>query len=246
MIFNLKDLELNNYVSWVYSILAGYEANGQLGSPKIVEVANEDINNYITAGVYCFAVAYSPLNKPAGNTNGWLIVIPWQASGGTCKQIWLRHGTPADTDHSIYIRTRINGNWGEWYEVITSKSQGAYQLTIPPVQILSGANLDNYKEVGNYFCTGTSVATTITNSPTVYNFKLVVEQITTAFIQQTILDRMGHRWTRCYTISTGEWSDWVCGSLSNITKITLNDNGQLVVTRLDGLQAVFSAENIVG
>lgn len=247
MIFNLKDLELNNYVSWVYSILYGYEANGQLGSPKIVEVASEDINNYLTAGIYCFAVNYSPLNKPAGNTNGWLIVIPWQASGGTCKQIWLRHGTLGDTDHSVYVRTRISGVWGEWYEVYTSKSQSVYNLGSPIGSIPANSNLDNFKEVGTYTATGTGIAGTITNSPTTLNFKLVVENINSInYILQTVISRLGKKWTRYYDKSSNTWGYWETNTLNEIKDITMNGNGQLVVTSSDGRVATFSPESITG
>lgn len=245
MILNVKDIDMNNYISWIYSNIQKYENSGQLGSPKIITVTNEDIDTYLTAGIYCFAAGYAPINRPAGNTNGWLIVIPWQASGGTCKQIWLRHGTPADTDHSIYVRTRISNVWGAWYEVITSKSQAAYQLNIPPVQIPSGANLNNYKDIGNYFCTGTSTATLIENSPTVYNYKLVVEQITPAFIQQTVLDRLGGRWTRQYTISTDTWGNWVGASFNNISDISMNSSGQLEITTTDGKVATFDFDSII-
>jgi hypothetical protein len=250
MIFNLKDNDLNNYVTWVYnSLLAkftGYENNGQLGSPKIVEVAGEDINNYITAGIYCFAVNYSPINKPSGNTNGWLIVIPWQASGGTCKQIWLRHGTLGDTDHSIYIRTRISGEWGEWYEVFTDRSQGVYNLGAPIGKVAENSNLDDYKTVGTYTATGTGIAGTITNAPTTLNFKLVVENINSInYILQTVISRLGKKWTRYYDKSSNTWGDWETNTLNEIKEISMNNNGELLVTRADGVIATFKPDTLL-
>ena len=257
MIINLKDMDINNYITWVYSTLSnelnkmaaiinGYENNGQLGSPKIVTKANEDINTYLTAGIYCFATNYSPLNKPEGNSNGWLIVIPWQASGATCKQIWLRHGTLGDTDHSIYVRTRVSAVWGEWYEVITSKSQGAYQLGVPIGAITEGSDLNNYKTVGIYHATGTGIGSTITNTPTTLNFKLIVENITTSnFILQTVISRLGKKWTRYYDNTTGTWGDWESNTLNEIKEISINNNGQLVVTRADGIKATFTPESLV-
>lgn len=250
MIFNLKDLDMNNYVSWVYnsvmSKITGYESTGQLGSPKIVEVANEDINNYLTAGIYCFAVGYSPLNKPEGNTNGWLIVIPWQASGGTCKQIWLRHGTLGDTDHSIYVRTRISGVWGKWYEVFTDQSQGVYNLGAPIGDIPENSDLNNFKTVGTYTATGTGIAGTITNSPTTLNFKLVVENINSInYILQTVISRLGKKWTRYYDKSSNTWGGWETNTLNEIKEITMNNNGQLVVTRPDGVTATFSPDTLI-
>lgn len=251
MIINLKDLQMNNYVSWVYStllgIITGYADNGQLGSPKIVTVANEDINNYLTAGIYCFAVNYSPVNKPEGNTNGWLIVIPWQASGATCKQIWLRHGTLGDTDHSIYVRTRVGAVWGGWYEVFTSKSQGVYYLGVPHGTIAEGSNLNNFKTVGIYNATGTGIGSTISNTPTTLNFKLVVENIISSnFIMQTVISRVGKKWTRYYDNTTGTWGEWEANSLNGIKEITINGNGQLVVTGADDRVLTYSPASLVG
>lgn len=251
MILNVKDIGMNNYITWIYSTLLAniqkYENTGQLGSPKIVTVTNEDIDTYLTAGIYCFAAGYSPINKPAGNTNGWLIVIPWQASGGTCKQIWLRHGTPADTDHSIYVRTRISNVWGEWYEVITNKSQLVYYLGAPIGDIPENSNLDNFKTVGIYTATGTGVGATLVNSPTTLNFKLIVENINSAnYILQTVISRLGKKWTRYYDKSANTWGGWETNTLNEIKDISLNGNGQLVVTSSDGIIATFSPESITG
>ena len=174
MIFNLKDIDMNNYISWIYSTLL----------PR-VQGAETDIG-----------------------ING------------------------ADI-------TRLYGYVG--YD-----GQLVHSLNLANEQIPEGADLNEYIMAGTYYCSGTSIATTIANSPTVYNYKLIVEFITAGFIQQTVLDRMGHRWTRCYTISSETWTDWVCGSLSNISKVTMNDNGELVVTRTDGLEAVFRPVNMVG
>lgn len=246
MIFNLKDMELNNYVSWVYSILYGYESNGQLGSPKIVAVANEDINNYLTAGIYCFAQNYSPLNKPEGNSNGWLIVIPWQASGATCKQIWLRHGTLGDTDHSIYVRTRISGVWGDWSEVITGKSQNVYQMGVPIGRVTENSNLNNYKTVGIYTAVGTGIGSTILNTPTTLNFKLIVENLTSGnYLLQTVISRVGKKWTRYYDNSTSTWGEWEADNLNGIKEITMNNNGELLVTRTDGVIATYAPSSLM-
>lgn len=174
MIINVKDIDMNNYISWIYGTLL-----------TRVQAAESDVG----------------------------------INGADISRI---------------------------YDFIGYDGQLMYSLNLANEQIPEGSNLNDYIMAGTYYCSGTSIATTIENSPTVYNYKLIVEFITAGFIQQTVLDRMGHKWTRCYTISSETWADWVCGSLGNITKINLNNNGQLVVTRLDGLQVVFSAENVVG
>ena len=174
MIFNLKDMDMNNYISWVYSTL-------------------------------------------------------------------LQRIQGAETDIGI------NGaDITKLYGFVGFDGQLVHSLNLANEQIPEGADLNEYIMAGTYYCSGTGIATSIANSPTNLNYKLIVEFITSGFIHQTVISRAGNRWYRTYTISNETWSEWACGSLDNITKIAMNDNGQLVVTRLDGLQVVYSPENIVG
>lgn len=173
MIINLKDIDMNNYITWVYSSLL-----------QRIQGAETDIS----------------------------------INGGAIE--------------------RLTGFVG--YD-----GQMVYSLNLANEQIPEGADLNDYISMGTYYCSGTSVATTIANSPTTYNYKLVVEFITAAFIQQTVIDRAGRRWQRSYTISTDTWSAWVCGSLNNISNMTMNDNGELVVTRADGVTATFAPTSLM-
>lgn len=174
MIVNLKDKDLNNYVSWVYSVLL-----------QRLQAAESDIS----------------------------------INGGEIERL---------TDFVGY------------------DGQLVYSLNLANEQIPEGADLNEYVMAGTYYCSGTSIANTIANSPTNLNYKLIVEFITSGFIHQKVISRAGNVWYRTYTISSNTWGKWSCGSLDNITKIAMNDNGQLVVTRLDGLEVIFSPENIVG
>ena len=90
----------------------------------------------------------------------------------------------------------------------------------------------------------TSVATTIAHSPTTYNYKVVVENITASYVLQTVIDRLGGRWSRSYAINSDTWTEWVYSSLNNISKVTMNNNGELLVTRADGVTATFKPETI--
>lgn len=47
-----------------------YAAANHIHSTTNVSTANEDLNDYTIAGVYSFAVAQQPTNRPAGNSNG--------------------------------------------------------------------------------------------------------------------------------------------------------------------------------
>ena len=90
-----------------------------------VTVANADLDDYKTAGIYSFAAAYQPVNRPAGTSNGWLVVIPWNANPnvGTVKQFWLRHGTIDTNDHFLYVRTRTaDAGWSSWATIYTTKN----------------------------------------------------------------------------------------------------------------------------
>lgn len=93
------------------------------GTTPVTE-ANTDLDNYSIAGVYSFAVAYQPVNRPSGTSNGWLVVVPWTSNPTTqtVKQFWLRHGGINTTDHEVYTRTKIGDyGWSSWAKVITSK-----------------------------------------------------------------------------------------------------------------------------
>ena len=153
----------------------------------------------------------------------------------------LQRVQAAETDVSIN-----GGDITKLYGFVGFDGQLVHSLNLANEQIPEGADLNEYVMAGTYYCSGTAIATTIANSPTNLNYKLIVEFITSGFINQTVISRAGNVWYRTYTISNDTWGEWVCGSLDNITKIAMNDNGQLVVTRLDGLEVVFSPENIVG
>lgn len=172
MIFNLKDIDMNNYVSWVYSELL-----------KRIQTAETNIT-----------------------TNS----------------------------EDIY---RMNGFVG-------FDGQLMYSLNLANEQIPENSDLNDYTMTGTYYCTGTSVATTIANSPTTYNYKLVVEFITASYVQQTVIDRLGGRWSRTYTLSSDTWTKWVCRSLNNIAYVTMNNNGELIVTREDGIKATFTPTSL--
>lgn len=180
MIFNLKDMDMNNYISWVYSTLLQRVQNDEAN----IKTNRENIKSNL-------------------------------------EDITLLFG---------YVG--VDG-------------QSSYQLGIPLEQIPEDSNLNDYTITGTYYCTGTSVATTIENCPTTYNFKLVVEIITAAFTQQTVIDRAGRRWYRTYAVNADTWTDWICGSMLNIRDITMNANGELVVTRADGVTATFAPTSLL-
>lgn len=83
-------------------------------SVQAVTVANEDLNNYKTSGIYYFSQTYTPTNIPAG-VNGFLQVM---VSGSVVKQIWYRHGTANSNDWNTYVRT-YTSTWSGWRQYLT-------------------------------------------------------------------------------------------------------------------------------
>ena len=112
-----KAASVHNHNS-LYSLL------GHIHSTTPVTTANEDLNNYNIAGTYSFAASYQPVNRPAGTSNGWLVVIPWTSNETTqtVKQFWLRHGSKGTNDHEVYVRTKIGDyGWSDWTKFFTTK-----------------------------------------------------------------------------------------------------------------------------
>ena len=85
--------------------------------------------------------------------------------------------------------TNISTNSDDIYRIngfVGFDGQLMYSLNLANEQIPENSDLNDYTMTGTYYCTGTSVATTIANSPTTYNYKMVVEFITASYVQQTV------------------------------------------------------------
>lgn len=96
-----------------------------------ITTSGTDLNNYTSKGIYSFAQAYTPTNCPTGNTNGWLVVIPWNNSETqvTVKQIWFRHGIANTNDFELYVRTMISNSWSSWYNLTNRVDKSGDTLT---------------------------------------------------------------------------------------------------------------------
>lgn len=87
-----------------------------------VTTANTNLDDYTDSGLYSFAQAYTPINVPTGNTNGWLLVMQWtETHKATVKQIWFRHGSVNNNDFETYVRTKLGDyGWSSWKRYFTS------------------------------------------------------------------------------------------------------------------------------
>lgn len=109
---------------------------------KAVTETNTNLNDYRVSGVYYFNSGTTPTNIPAG-VNGILIVCsmqPEEQGSNTCKQIWLRQGTPGTNSYQMWERSigsASNNNWSEWVRYLTDKDAP----TIPNITSVGSSNL---------------------------------------------------------------------------------------------------------
>ena len=88
----------------------------------------------------------------------------------------------------------IGGNGIDWFGAGTN--------------ILSGADLDEYKTVGKYYAVNATTATSLVNCPTTQNFVLYVfSRTTSSVVTQMIIDLNGKMYVR--SRSTSAWKSWV-------------------------------------
>lgn len=79
----------------------------------------QDLNNYLSSGMYFFTQSANAAHMPSGCVNGILHVI--DCGNSIYKQIFYRYGTVNSTDHQMYIRTRGSNVWSDWVKFLTSK-----------------------------------------------------------------------------------------------------------------------------
>ena len=171
-----------------------------LDVPETTIQENSNLNNYTSPGIYAIlsaSIAQTISNIPIA-TAGKLIVQNLNFAQGY-RQYYLTNRTDCKT----YVRYGSYGNWNPWVET-TFRT-----LEVPMVDIGETANLNNYTTIGTYRCAGSSIATTLINSP-VNNgaFKLIVEKINMEErIRQTIYanNQNCDTYVRYYN---GTWGSW--------------------------------------
>lgn len=201
-----------------------------------VTTANENLNNYVSQGIYYFVDGSTPVNIPENNNNGYLVVFP---STNYIKQIWFRAGSIDNTSSQTFVRTaqKIDGvfEWSSWEKFVTNGdvipvAQGGtgatsileaarnlslvtgMNLTDTDNEIPSGADLNTYTTVGAYRVGSLSVTQSLTNAPPVTNagFRLHVIHTTTSggFIQMAIYNATAPTIYVRVRGSSGTWGGW--------------------------------------
>ncbi len=90
---------------------------------EFVKETDKNLDDYKIKGIYYFDGNHIPVNPPAGNIVGWLIVIPDTPTvpAYTVKQIWIGRNFIGKDDHLMYTRSHVSsGNiWSEWTKILT-------------------------------------------------------------------------------------------------------------------------------
>lgn len=88
-----------------------------------VKETDQNLDDYKIKGIYYFDGNHIPINPPAGNIVGWLIVIPDTPTvpAYTVKQIWIGRNFIGKDDHLMYTRSHVSsGNiWSGWTKILT-------------------------------------------------------------------------------------------------------------------------------
>ena len=98
----------------------------RLDRPEAELISGTDLNNLTENGVYC---GENFANSPNGSTDWYYINVLHLANNTTYYVTQVARGV---NDFSIYARTRINGTWGGWQQIITGSGgnvSGALTLT---------------------------------------------------------------------------------------------------------------------
>ena len=192
-------LQLNN-IRDVYH-LGSFNDMPQIGD-------NDDLDDYITAGIYRGSSANTIQNRPFKGA-GFKLIVEW---GINSNRI---HQTIKATTGAIYVR-QINIDAGvvtktDWGKVYTTA--GDYGINLE-----DGTDLNDITTAGDYYVLNATSASTIINSPhTVTAFKLKVEYLhdKTRF-RQTIYasDSACDTYIRTYTVNG--WTGWFKLNLTQV------------------------------
>ena len=179
-----------------------------------------DLNTVTTSGFYRMGTNH--VNAPT-NTN-WSQLIVVHGGGDTIAQLLIEYST-----NKMYMRsgnpTEVNGSgaWTDWVSMYSTKHKpkpddiDAMSLN-GGTAIPKNANLDTYRTVGNYHCSGDAEAQTLSNCPTTNAFRMRVGYPTggASYLYQEIINwTNGTRYYRQCLASSDTWTAWVKSYDSN-------------------------------
>lgn len=117
-----------------------------------------DLNNYTTAGIYCFVYGVTLSNVPNNAVDGFLIVLPDGVD--SVKQLWHRTGGTTNTFKDEYVRLYQSGVWGNWAQI------SGYNTPSITLNTVSGYTFSNFacRKKNGWVFVGIQVETTASPS----------------------------------------------------------------------------------
>lgn len=88
---------------------------GTFSEINYITSGTHNLNDYTTAGIYCFVYGVTLSNVPNNAVDGFLVVLP--DGEDSVKQLWHRTGGTTNTFKDEYVRLCGNGVWGDWAQI---------------------------------------------------------------------------------------------------------------------------------
>ena len=174
-------------------------------------IANDDLNNYTTAGVYVCntgAVTQTLSNIPTGLSVFFKLRVDLVLNGEIIQTI------EAPRTHTQYVRyLSLNQTWSAWKErnidTIVANQSNLYDLNYDSTKIITAnTDLNTITTAGTYHCNTPINVQTLINKPydLTQNCKLIVEESIVGEVKQTIWSPREKTWIR-YKNNIG-WTEW--------------------------------------
>lgn len=77
------------------------------------------------------------------------------------------------------------------------------------IELPANANLNTYTTPGVYHADSSVISTLLNTPPTMFEFKLIVEQASDGYAMQTCIDEFGHFYTRIIDIAFNDSTEWI-------------------------------------
>ena len=201
-------------VDWVTTIITNIENEFSkydklYGGTYII--ANDDLNNYTTAGVYVCnsnAVTQTLSNIPTGLSTFFKLRVDLVLNGEIIQTI------EAPRTHTQYVRyLSLNQTWSAWKERnidrIVANQSNLYDLHFDSTKIITAnTDLNTITTAGTYHCNQSIDVKTLINKPNdlTQNCKLIVDESVVGEVKQTIWSPREKTWVRYK--NNNDWTEW--------------------------------------
>ena len=182
-----------------------------LGTAPISAVTDDTPEKWSDVGTgYAW---YNPADKIIDKPSDYAILINL-VHGADLTQFWIVQPLGRMYKRSGSVQSGWNGTWFKSYDEKnkpTPNELGVESLS-GGTEIPANANLNTYKTVGNYHCTGDTTAQTLSNCPVTNAFRMKVGHPTggSSYVYQEIFNwNKGTRFYRQCLASSDSWTEWI-------------------------------------